>query len=398
MYTVGPTDPAFWYVTAEMVGQRVLTGGVGWDERSALLTCLAEAAERYCASVVEPRRVVRATAQQLARAGRRTLNARSDAVSPDGRPYHCDSPFQPFDEQSARDWVEGESLLTGEPVWVPAHLVYLVYPNKGEQLWEMTSAGLAAGSTVDDATVRAVCELVEREAVMVTWLTRRPVARINLDAPGLDHAHEAAARHRTAGADLQVFDISTDLRLPATLAIARRDTGRPALAVGAACHPDPAQAATKAIMEAGHIHYLGKIMSRRYSTYRPPTDFSAIQTFESRALLYAHPALRSAVDFLWYSGLAAISPPPSPDAPTTPAALGNRLASFFIEAIRVEVTTPEIEKLGLKVVRVVAPQLQPMEANFRFRRFLPSRLVQWLPEGSPMPWWTALNPLPHPIA
>lgn len=395
IHRVAPSEPSFWYCTADLPGSG-MAGGVGLDPDVTALTCLAEAVERYCARVIDQARLVYATAEELRRSGRRTLGFAADVVDPTGKRLDLASTIEGVGGSRPLHWLAGESLSDGGHVWAPASRVYLDFPVRQERSGEVTSTGLAAGSTLEEATERGLCELVERDAVMVTWLTQRTVGNVDLTAPDLDHAHQAAERHRAAGAEIKAFDITTDIGVPAFLALARRTAGGPSLAAGAACHLDAHRALTKAILEAAHIHYLARTLQRRFPAYAPPAEFTHLRTFDDRALLYSHPAMLHAADFLWNSPLVTRLQPSA-----VPRSLGTfhaTLHRFPSETVRFDLTTPEIGDLGLRVVRVVAPSLQPLEANFGRRIFFPRRLIPWLPASRREECWRYLNPNPHPIA
>jgi ribosomal protein S12 methylthiotransferase accessory factor len=397
IHSVEPSDPAFWYCAAEVASKHTSAGAVGLDLNSTIIACLAEAAERYCAQIFDERRITYETAQQLRQDGKKTIEI-PDTVFLSCQPKDLKSKLIPFHSSRYFSWVEGKSLLTKESIWVPASLVYLGYPRKNEHFWESTSVGLAAGATVDDAKLRALCELIEREAAIIAWLTKQHVGLVNLQSYKSDMVHRAAQCHLAAGAELKIFDITTDLGIPVFLAIAKRTLGRPALAVGTACHPNSNIAVTKAVLEAGQIHYLAKGLVRQFPSYSPSENFDEITNFESRALLYSHPQMLPAVDFLWNSQLVAPERVLPLNIQSSISLALNKFRELSIDVVWVDLTTPDIEDLGLKVVRVIAPKLQPLEANFHFRHLIVERFTQWLPSGFSNETQTWLNPFPHPIA
>ena len=90
----------------------------------------------------------------------------------------CITPTFPF-TQFTRDlpvgWVPAKYLDTDEPIMVPAALTYSnwhSYPNGLEKpLLKCPFAGIAAGSSYDDAICSAIEEIIERHATMTWWLT-----------------------------------------------------------------------------------------------------------------------------------------------------------------------------------------------------------------------------------
>ncbi len=111
------------------------------------------------AGAVDPRDVIQYTDEQLANA---------------------DFPFAPFDAKREHCWVGATNLRSGERVCVLAELVYSQAAiaaqgyRTGKPVTQVTSSGCAAGVSVNDATLRALLEVVERDAFMRHWLAQRP--------------------------------------------------------------------------------------------------------------------------------------------------------------------------------------------------------------------------------
>ena len=67
-----------------------------------------------------------------------------------------------FNEHFKLDWVCGENLSTGTSVWAPASTIYFdVFPS----LHQTGTNGLASGNTLAEATLHALYELIERDAM-----------------------------------------------------------------------------------------------------------------------------------------------------------------------------------------------------------------------------------------
>jgi ribosomal protein S12 methylthiotransferase accessory factor len=78
--------------------------------------------------------------------------------------------------------------------------------------------------------------------------------------------------------------------------------------------------------------------------------------------------------------------------------LVNRLATLDIEAFVVDLTTDEARAVGMKVVRVVVPALQPLTFRVRARYLAHPRLFK-APDrmGYPVHPEDDLNSLPQPF-
>ena len=64
-------------------------------------------------------------------------------------------------DQRVVDWVRGEQLPGGEPVWLPACSAFVVEP----MLLNGDSNGLASGNHIVEATLHALYEVIERDAI-----------------------------------------------------------------------------------------------------------------------------------------------------------------------------------------------------------------------------------------
>jgi ribosomal protein S12 methylthiotransferase accessory factor len=165
-----------------------------------------------------------------------------------------------FRADRAIRWIEGRTVRTGEPVWLPYEMVHT-----DGRLQEARTAigfvaggnGLAAGNTRVEALIHGLCEVVERDAATL-WF-QGPQAGIDESWIALDTVEDPAcrevlARYRAAGITAGVWETTTDTGIPAFLCqIAELGPGRARPVSGAhgmGCHPDPAVALLRALTEA----------------------------------------------------------------------------------------------------------------------------------------------------
>ena len=151
------------------------------------------------------------------------------------------------------EWVVGEDLVTGEPVHVPLEPCRLdAVLTEVPRRFAQDSNGLAGGATVVDATIHALCELLERDARAQADAQTAPVIDpAALADPELDRMLGACAR---AGVDAELVDLTGAARIPVVGArLVDRGLGRlPPLRDmrGHGCHPVPAAAVRRALTEA----------------------------------------------------------------------------------------------------------------------------------------------------
>ena len=129
--------------------------GKGVDAESAQVSAMMEAIERVSAERVE-RPTEHASFRAMTTRMSCVLDPRTFDL-PDDTSYREDRPIS---------WVEGWDVMQDQPVWIPADLA--VSPPHEGVLHDVDTNGLAAGNTLLEAVVHALCEVIERDAVSVS--------------------------------------------------------------------------------------------------------------------------------------------------------------------------------------------------------------------------------------
>lgn len=161
-------------------------GGAGFTHADALNSGVGESVERYCAGVyrsedlqlsswndltaeaVEPERFARLSPEQL-------------AGSPNG--------FVPFEAATPVRWTPARRWRDGATVLVPASQVYLPYRRvRGEApIGQSISTGQAAAPTLTGAVLGGLREVIERDALAVSWMHRLPPLGAGTRTPWTGH-------------------------------------------------------------------------------------------------------------------------------------------------------------------------------------------------------------------
>jgi ribosomal protein S12 methylthiotransferase accessory factor len=162
-----------------------------------------------------------------------------------------------FQPDRIRGWCDGTDLMSGRTIAVPHALVSMDFTGTLPDDLAVSSNGLASGNTSDEATLAALCELIERDAHS-RWL-RRPLReryRTAIDTSSIDDRLGRAliARVHAAGFGLRLWDLS-DGTGPAVILCAIFETFAPSAliqrpALGAGAHPSARIALARAITEA----------------------------------------------------------------------------------------------------------------------------------------------------
>lgn len=309
-------------------------------------------------------------------------------------------PFSPPDRGKPIRWVRGWSLMDRCERLVPAVMTHLYFqPSPSENFWQMISTGVAAHVTLAAALNSAICEVIERDAIALTWLAKLPLPLIEVPkipppalAPNLERLRRSSLQH-------QCFDATTDVGVPCVYAV-QSLSGHPYLSqyVNCAAEFDPVLAYAKTIREAAPARRVFEEGDRHY-----PDDIADFVALEEGAAYMGMPAQRHAFSFLLDNparcsleqvGLHA------PDGdPTRLRFLIERLRAIGTDVIAVDLTTRELRDVGVWVVRVVIPGLMPMTSVQR-ARFLGHPRLYAYPEAAGFGALTEadINPYPQPFA
>lgn len=157
-------------------------------------------------------------------------------------------------------WMEGYDLLRREPIWLPFDIVSTNYTRPlppGHGCFQSNSNGLASGNHLLEAVSQAMCEVVERDALALWHLSgddARDAARVDLGSVEDADCRDLLERYAAAGIEVTVWDLTSDIGIPAfRCMIAERGTDplhAGYMAQGMGCHPSRSVALVRALTEA----------------------------------------------------------------------------------------------------------------------------------------------------
>jgi ribosomal protein S12 methylthiotransferase accessory factor len=371
--------------------------GSGIHAGESRVRAIGEALERYSSCVYDSRQLIRATAREL---GRDALDLLSIPRCSARELAHPSCPIVAPDLDAPIRWVSGVSLSTGAVMWVPAMMVYLYFhpETAGERMWLPISTGCAAHTSLERALLSATCEVIERDAIAVTWLQKLPLPRIELDR--IPAWLEPYVRRNEAHGDSEhvFFDATTDIGVPTVYSLQLTPHNvRLATLVMCSTELDPSIAVAKVIRESASSRLAMQIPQPLPDRW---DDFSAVS---HGAAYMGHPDRASAFDFLIHSPhRRRLSEMPTLDTGQPGSDLMDlieRLRVRGMEAIAVDLTTDEGRRTGTWVVRVIVPGLQPLSFSHRARYLGHPRLYD-APRamGFPVCAESEINPQPQPFA
>ena len=227
------------------------SAGAGYslvDEDAALGPAVGEAIERYCGNLV-PAGMRRASRRQLMSGGANVVDPRQHVLFAPEQYSSARFPFSPFDDDLPLEWTQGEDLLSEEPVFVPAQMVWVSYahraPSRGVPfLNPVLCAGLAAGVDGESAIWSAMTQMIERDALTMAWHGRRPIREVT-PPPWLARLGRGA----TGSMHTRFLEFPNEFGVVVIAAVVH-DSATGYLSMGAACRTRTGPAMRKALAEA----------------------------------------------------------------------------------------------------------------------------------------------------
>jgi ribosomal protein S12 methylthiotransferase accessory factor len=373
-------------------------------EEAAIRGAIGEAIERYCASHFEQSMAITSSWESMAD----QAIAPTDFVLYSAGQYEKGLlPYHRWDPKDELAWVAARELPSHHVVYVPASLVYLQFPQHRAEdaLTPATSNGLAAGPTLEYAILHGLYECMERDAFLVTWMTKIPAPEVLFaKAPAL--ADSIREHYRRFGVDVRVFRMCTDLEVHVMLAIALDQTGSgPAAVVGLGCHASPAKALERSMLEICQVHP-GE--ARRYREEAPGNRLKSaedVKTLEDHSAWASMPEQLSEFSFLINDGnVLRLEELPDYSTGNIESDLEQCVGTLRRSGSRVlyvDLTTSDVVDYGIHVARGIATNLQPIHFGWGEERLGGRRLFELPHKLGFAPAVLAesdLNPCPHPLA
>jgi ribosomal protein S12 methylthiotransferase accessory factor len=376
-------------------GDRSLKGsGRSPSLQLARRLAIAELIERHAGDVLPRRNVIVSTWRDLA-----------DRALPIGDVPRCSAAelsknparVQAVDPDQPLRWVPAIRLADGCVIFVPLVMAYVTNRRyHGEMYWNPISTGAAAHTSMASAVAAGIREVIERDAIALTWHQMLPLPRLNPDGLA-SHTQELIEKNHRTGIETMVFDGTTDLAVPTAYCLALADhVTQGAQVLGAGTGTTIAAAADTAVREA-------VALTEFVSAAEVPASPDDIREVVDGAAYMGIRERRHAFDFLInshrYSTRWATAHVAGGDALCELAHLVALLQETNMNIYVVDQTTAEARAAGLVVVKVIIPQLQPMSLKPHIQYKAHPRLYSApAAMGYPVRDEQNLNPYPQPFA
>ncbi|WP_052713062.1 YcaO-like family protein [Pseudoalteromonas rubra] len=372
-------------------------GGAGADVdvELAWIRAAMEGAERYANMAYHESDFIIAAANDLPNAMDLDTVPRCSETEY-ANPY-C--PYRPADKSLPIRWSRAFSLTEKREMFVPSVMAHLyLKPGVSEAFWQEISTGCAAHYSLEKALVSAICEVIERDAIAMTWLAKLPLPQIEITQPcppELDKNLQILAKGRVRQT---FYDATTDLGIPIVYSIQTLEE-HPTVAqyVNCAVSFNAAECCAKTIREAAPAR---AVLCHVDDT---PADTEDFRSLYDGAAHLGNPNYRDEFEFLLNTPNRTTLDAMKIEAPEDDKGqlnfLLDRIKSHDMDVFAVDLTTQEQRALGIWVVRVIIPQLMPMSTVQR-GRFLGHKRLYEYPEKAGFGSLSEadINPTPQPFA
>jgi len=269
-------------------------------------------------------------------------------------------------EKNAYLWSAATDWLSKKKILVPSQLIYLSDMFKDEVAItpEQISTGAAFGGSVKHAFETGFLEVIERDAFMISYLTKRKIARVTGFPESVNRIINYLKRYYI---DMFVFDVTNDLEIPVFMAIAvdRQGLGV-AVSVGMKSGFDPESAIVGSIMES--------VQARRQSRFSKEMEgdkfhFPKANEIESKQdrYFYWYPVkMIGHLDF-WLKGSRFVSFSKLDKYVSSIGEGVKQLSERGYHVIYADMTLDPIKKIGFFAGKVLIPELQPLYLSERLK-------------------------------
>jgi ribosomal protein S12 methylthiotransferase accessory factor len=330
--------------------------GKGACALSARVSAMMEAVERVSAERPIEDSTLEGSASGLTGAGMYVVDPRRFDLPSDTH----------YDPERSYRWVRSRELQRGSDVLMVEDLV--CSPPRAAILHDVDTNGLASGNTHLEATVHALCEVIERDLIsqleFTTLFADAGELRLNVHGVVPDTLPASAqawlSRCAAHGLGVRVHSIDSDLRVPTFRALLV-DPNYPSPAgpttasfVGFGTHPNVELALMRALSEA--------FQSRVGFIHGGRDSFNTFGGSSRRQCLSARAEAVAAPPMLQFAELERASVNHADLRDDLAFLLARLAAAGFADVIATDLTQPE---LAIPVVRVRVPGLASFVVNRR---------------------------------
>ncbi|MEA3378403.1 MAG: YcaO-like family protein [Nanoarchaeota archaeon] len=392
-------EPKFFQYTAYMAEMSKRTdavqdkdnhgSGLDINKNLAQIKALGECIERYCLSCYRKKEVVKKSFNEINR-------KKVDPIKFVNFIRDKESQISKFHNLKF-NWVECEDYFKDDKILIPAQLIYVPYQAKEAVIRYPISNGAAFANSRSEAIYKGVCELIERDAFMITYLKKIKPKRIELNSIKEKDIRDLLNMFKRYFLEIHILDITLDLNVPTILCILidKSEVG-PAISIGSKTDVNIFTAIKGALLEVEHtrtwIRYLSMTKKKKVSSTKN------IKDIEDRGLFWCDKGRIKDLDFL----INAKEKKSIPEKTNKKISVSkkwdivkNIIKKKGYHLYLKDITTKGVKDCGFNVIKTVIPELHPLFL-FEDLKYLYSNRLEEIGKnkGSSHNY---LNKIPHPF-
>jgi thiazole/oxazole-forming peptide maturase SagD family component len=384
MGLVDPYMPKFFSFAPEMAeihrivgiaeGMSYHVSGYGIFFEESFIRVLSEAIERYCLvlfpHVLGENKIIYASYNDLKRLGEDIppfeyyqLFSRSDYLRKGFRL------IEPSPDHII-GWIKGSSLFdNNKEIFTPAQMAFPGYKinlEKGEKQWARGfSTGAASGTSYQKALISAIAEIIEIDAFSINWYTQRQADRIIFDGTILDNIIQELFRNTDLEPVIFYHSLEDTKIHTMTTFLINKNGSLPAISAGSQSSLDPLHCAYRSLAEATAVSLLGTAGYVYQPTFfTGDKDPTLLADLDSNVAFYSDPR-NYQLNMKIINKLTSSKTIHIKDLPDLRQQSEEKNLLYLIKELRnvskyataINITTPDIKSMGLRVVKVVIPEL-----------------------------------------
>ncbi|WP_342540146.1 YcaO-like family protein [Heyndrickxia sp. FSL K6-6286] len=330
-----------------------------FSDEKAEISALGEFVERYCSTFVTQEILEKCISEEF---GNKLDLTQVTTVSEElAKKYNIKK--LTIDQDTSFYWVQGMDLHTNESIWIPTDLVYLTTYIKNESpIRDMVSTGTATGNSINDAIIRGLLECIERDAITIMWLNKLSMPIVDNNTINDKEISEVIKRIEDQGLKVTILDISNNINIPSFFTVIESNTS-PYISTGASTKFNRTEALMSSIEEAIAIYNLSllKITNNTIDNF-DPTDIKNLNDMDKHSDYYAINDMRSKISFL-FAGKKIKWQEDDSNYIHNYEQLITELKKLNIDVYAVDLTTKDIEKTNLYVVKTIVPKFAFLECS-----------------------------------
>lgn len=274
--------------------------------------------------------------------------------------------FPGFSRDQPIRWIPARFSCSGKHVLLPLAMVNYrneLYPNFS---FMQNSNGCALGNSLDEAALFSVLEVIERDALLLTWYSRSTPPRISTKSISVPAITENLRFLASIGYETYCFDITTEFGVPTVLILLKGQSElQPGVFLTAASHPNPRIALHSALSEASSL------IGRAERNFRRSLHDTKLPLLEgNQYLFYAQHSQLEHFDFLLrgretleFADFVSLYSSETSDAGKVLENLACRAATLGYETLIVDNTPEALASVGLYSARAFIPGTIPLTFN-----------------------------------